>query len=212
VSAVDNAGNVQSLTVTYNIIPALSGLLGVVNQLTSAGCMKSTLANTLRSELLQAQEALKAGNIRLANTILALVILQVQASGTTTSTSCTIAGTTFNPRILLIVDAASVISSQTSNATPGLVFGFVTNSTGVGKPGAKVSLYDSSGRLLATTTTDRNGFYSFIPSRSTFTLTFAAAYNVRISSLPPGYTASTPTSQGFNAKGVIVGLGTFVLG
>ena len=78
-------------------------------------------------------------------------------------------------------------------ASLGNWFWFDENNDGLKGPnepavaGAMVNLYDELGNIVATTTTDANGFFEFIVQPGTYVLEFDP---------PPGYTFTTPGTPG----------------
>jgi len=207
--------SIQSLThstsLTVNVRPSISGLIGVVTGLLKAGCIQSPIANTLSTELYQAQAALNSGDLATARTILATVQNQVKtSSGISMLNSCNISGTKFNPISVLIVDVSSLLNVQTKGQVPNLIVGQLLSKTGSGIAGATVVLLDSKGTVLAGTVTDSRGFY-FFAATPTLNLLPGSLYTVRVTALPRGYTSTLALPQLFTWKGYGIALQNFQL-
>jgi hypothetical protein len=115
-TSVDDTPSTVSGTFTVTVVASPAGISNVVGQLLAAGCIDNAgIANALTAKLTAAQNAIGAGNNKEAINILRAFIHQVQAqSGKHIVASCTMAGVTFDPAAVLIVDARSIIDALPS--------------------------------------------------------------------------------------------------
>lgn len=193
-----NPNNAASASVT--LTASTASIANTIGQLLSAGCIDNAgVANALTSKLATAQGFLNAGDNLDAINALSALLNQIRAqAGKHIATSCTINGQTFNPTTLLITDVQSLIDSLRVGMIADPITGYVTNSSGVGLPGAVISLLDSNGNTLATATTDITGFYYFA---TTGVLSSNSNYIIAVTGPPAGFTTSTPASQPLTWQG-----------
>lgn len=102
----------------------------------------------------------------------------------------------------------ALIDSFRVGMIPDPITGYVVNASGVGIAGASVSIADATGTVVASATTDVTGFYFMA---TTGVLVPGANYNIRVSTLPSGFTSASPSSQSFTWQGVAVAFNNFVL-
>jgi hypothetical protein len=198
----------HSAPVSVSVVASPSSTTNVINQILKAGCINNSgVATAFNSKLSAAQSAIGAGNPQLAVNILDALLYQLQAqSGKHITTSCTIGGVTFNAAAALISDVQSMIIGL--KLPPNPVFGNVVNSTGAAVPGAIIGIVNSSGRTIASSTTDASGFYFFA---NTGVFSIGSSYTVKITSFPLPYKTCTPASQNFTWQGTLVNVGNFVV-
>jgi hypothetical protein len=153
----------------------------------------------LTSKLSAAQSYINAGDpLDAINTLTALKNQLNAQSGKHIATSCSIGGVTFNPATTLVKDVQSLIDSLRVGTLADPITGYVVNSSGVGIPGASVTMLNSGGTVVATATTDITGFYYFATTGGV--LTVNANYTIQVTGLA-GYSTSAPTSQAFTWGG-----------
>ena len=198
----------HSVPITVTAVATPSSTTNVINQLLSTGCINSSgVANAFTSKLSAAQSASNAGNTQLAVNILDALLYQLQAqSGKHLATSCTISGVTFNSAAVLIGDVKSMLA--TLKLLPNPIIGYVANSSGTPVSGAKVSIVNSTGTVIANATSDAAGFYFFA---NTIGLVTGTTYTAKIASFPSLYKSSTPASQTFTWLGALVVLNNFTV-
>ena len=196
------------ISVTVTVTATSNGITSVIGQLLTSGCIdNSGIANALTSKLSQAQAAISAGQIKTAINILGAFINQVQAqNGKHIASTYTLGGVTFNPAAVLIKDVTALIDSLNVSMVANPMTGNVVDSNGSGVSGAAVSIVNSAGSVVATTTTDVTGFYFFA---TTGVLTMGSTYTVQVNA--SGFTTSTPASQTFTWGGTAITLSSFVL-
>jgi hypothetical protein len=125
------------------------------------------------------------------------------------SAPSTIAGVTFNPVTALLLDVQGLIDSlRVGIGDP--ITGYVIDSSGVGVPGATVSILagDGSGSTVATSVTDITGFYFFA---TTNVLVQGSSYIVAVTGLPAGFLNLPAPSPTFAWAGGGMTIGNFVL-
>jgi len=200
----------HSAPVSVTVTVDTSSITSVIGNLLSAGCIdNSGIGTALTSKLAEAQAAISAGNIQTAINTLTALKNQLQAqSGKHIATTCTIGGVTFNPVTVLLMDVQSLIDSLRTSITADPITGYVVNSSGLGIPGATVSITDTLGNTAATATTDITGFY-FFPT--TGVLALGASYTVKVSGFPSGFTTSASAFQTFTWSGSGIALSNFAL-
>jgi len=136
----------------------------VISRLVNTSCVdNSGISGALTSKLAAAQSAANAGDIQTAINTLNALKKQINAqAGKHIATSCTDAGTVFNPAAILLLDVQGLIDSLPVSMIPDPITGYVVDANGVGVPGASVSIVDAGNNVVATATTDITGFYFMV--------------------------------------------------
>jgi hypothetical protein len=107
-----------------------------------------------------------------------------------------------------LLDVEGLIDSVRVSAIADPITGYVVNASGVGVPGATVSILDAGGNIVAIASTDITGYYFFA---TTGVLIPGATYTV-VTGLPAGFLNSAPTaSPAFTWTGTGMMIGNFVL-
>ncbi len=115
-------------------------------------------------------------------------------------------GRPFNPVQLLLGDIQYLQGILAGQLKADPIVGWVVSSNNAAIGGATVNLMSSSKTVTATATTDSAGFYYFADVSG---LKSGSIYTLNVT-LPKGYKSSTPASQSFTWKAVVV-LSNFVL-
>lgn len=145
----------------------------------------------------------------MAINILTALKSQLQAqSAKHIATSCTIGGARFNSVAALLIDVQSLIDSLRVSTIADPITGYVVDSSGVGVPGATVSILDGGGKTIATAATDITGFYFFA---TTSVLAPGSTYTVAATGLPAGFMNVQAASQAFSWAGAGMMIDNFVL-
>jgi hypothetical protein len=211
VTATDNVSNMGTNSVTFTIIVTTDSIKCDVTELLSAGCIDNGgIANALTSKLSAAQAAISRGNIQTAINILTALKDQINAqAGKHIATSCAIGGVGINPATALLLDVQALIDSLRVSTIADPITGYAVNASGVGIPGATLSILDSGGNSVATANTDITGYYFFA---TTGILVPGSSYTVAVTGLPVGFSTSTPAaSPAFTWAGTGMMIGNFVL-
>jgi len=203
--------NTGATSVTFTIIVTTDSIKCGVTEFLSAGCVDSGgIANALTSKLSAAQAAINRGDIQTAINILTALKNQISAqAGNHIATSCTIGGVGINSATALLLDVQALIDSLKVSTIADPITGYVVNASGVGVPGATLSILDAGGNTVATAGTDITGYYFFA---TTGVLIPGASYTVAVTGLPPGFVTSTPAaSPAFPWAGTGMMIGNFVV-
>jgi len=211
VTATDNVSNTGATSVPFTIIVTTDSLKCDVTEFLSGGCIDNAgIANALTSKLSAAQAAISRGNIQTAiNTLTALKDQISAQAGKHISTSCTIGAVGINPATALLLDVQALIDSLRVSTIADPITGYAVNASGVGVPGATVSILDGGGNSVATASTDITGYYFFA---TTGILVPGSGYTVAVTGLPAGFSISTPAaSSAFTWAGTGMMIGNFVL-
>jgi hypothetical protein len=148
------------------------------------------------------------GHVQGAANVLGAFQYEVQGQvGHHIVTSCTdsVTGDAFSPGDTLIADAQSLQATLATPAKAAPIVGSVVSASDGGTAGRAVGLLDGK-TVIATANTDAVGFYYL----DTAALKVGAQYSVSVT-IPKGYKASSPASQGFTWAGQPVQLKTFTL-
>ena len=133
--------------------------------------------------------------------------LQAQA-GKHIKTTCTDSnGVTFDPVATLIADVKALLASLGVTLKADPVMGSVSSSSNAAISGATVNILNSSGRVVATASTDAIGFYFFAVTNG---WTVNQNYTAKVV-LPKGYKTAMPVAQTFIWQAGMVTLRNFVL-
>ncbi len=199
----------HSATANVTVTATTSSITNLIGALVLQGCI-SNIDNALTSKLAAAQAYINAGDIQDAINTLTALKNQINAqAGKHIATSCTIGGVALNPVTVLLLDVQGLIDSLRVQTTADPITGYVVNASGVGVPGATVSILDGGGMTVATATTDITGYYFFA---TTNVLVSGTSYTVAVTGLPAGFTTSTPAaSAAFAWTGAGMTIGSFVL-
>jgi len=193
---------------TLTITATATSTANLVGDLFTGGCIDNGgIANALTSKLSAAQAA---NSIQTAINTLSALKNQISAqAGKHIAPVCTIAGVTFNPPPTLLQDVQGIIDSLRVSTIADPITGYVVNASGVGVPGATLSVLDAGGNTVATASTDITGYYFFA---TTGVLVPGSNYAVAVTGLPAGFTTSTPAaSPAFSWTGTGMMIGNFVL-
>jgi hypothetical protein len=197
--------------VGVTVVATAAAIVNVTSQDQALGCIdKSGIAQSLTAKLNVYQMLINRGHIQGAANTLAAFQYEVQAqTGQHISTTCTdpVGGNQFNTAQTLIADSQSLQATLGGQVKAAPIVGLVVNSSNVGISGATVNLLSPSKILIATTTTDAEGFYYFAETGG---FTAGGNYTVKVT-LPKGYKTSLPASQAFTWQTAPVTASNFVL-
>ena len=201
---VDHAKRVRVI-----VVSTAQSTASAVTTFTNAGLIHSGVAGALTAKLDAAQAHIAASQTQPAVNTLTAFINQVQAqSGKHIATSATLDGVAFNPAAVLIAHARSAIASLASEGSAAPLMGYVVDSTQSPVRGATVAILDATNAAVATAVTDATGFY-FFPATNAWSI--GSTYVARVTGLPAGFAAVTPSSQTFAWEGAAGQLEDFVV-
>jgi hypothetical protein len=199
----------STLNVGLSTSSTISSIGTTIGSLLANNCIdNSGIANALTSKVSAAQGAISGGQVQAAINTLTALSNQVRAqAGKHIATSCsttfpmlvtaspgnevrfTFVNITLSPVAILNNEIQNIITGLKASAvTADPITGFVVNSSGVGLPGAIVSIVNSQNKAVATANTDVTGFYYF---STTSTLSGGAAYTIKVTGFPPGHSSAT---------------------
>jgi hypothetical protein len=198
----------HSASAEVTVTATESSIGNLIGDLLGAGCIDNAgLGNAMTSKLAAAQSASNAQTA--INTLTALKNQINAQAGKHIATSCTIGGVTFNPVTALLLDVQALIDSLRVGTIADPITGYVVDRSGVGVPGATVSILDAGGSPVATATTDITGFYFFA---TTNVLAQGSSYTVAVTGLPAGFGTFPAASPAFIWAGTTgMMIGNFVL-
>jgi hypothetical protein len=201
-----SGSHTHSATANVTVIATESSIGNLIGDLVNAGCVDPGVGNALTSKLAAAQSA--ANTQTAINTLTALKNQINSQAGKHIATSCMLAGVTINAATVLLLDVQSLIDSLRVSMTPDPITGYVGTS-GLGVPGAAVTILDANGNTVATATNDITGFYFIATTEGV--LTPGATYTLQVTGFPAGFTNSTPANQTFTWQGGAITFSDFVL-
>jgi hypothetical protein len=200
---------VHAANVTVTVVATPAGVVNVINQDQSLGCIdKSGIVQSLLAKVNAYQTLASGGHLQGAANVLGAVQYEVRAQiGRHIVTSCTdpVGGNAFSAGDTLIADVQSLQSTLGTQVKAAPIVGSVASTNAAGPAGRTVNLM-SGKTVIATASTDAVGFYYFDSAN----LTPGAQYSVTVT-IPKGYKASLPASQTFTWTANPVQLAEFVL-